>query len=238
MGKLLINNNLFGVDVEANPTGTPTEQLDSIMINGVAYNISSGGGGGAKVKLKYIASTPGSSTWTVDESGTYLAIFSYSYQGSGTITWPDSAYPVIYSLERDNRGAGISAYYCDQGETITITATPAPNGWEAYAALIFKLDDSIAYPQTLLDTQLAIDAAVNAATISGSGYALIIGVACGHVLDRACLCDYSDYSPDLQFQGVVNKNTIVRICYGDLADYKPFRLFGYDGGFAGVIAIR
>ena len=237
MGKILINNNLYGVDVEANPTGTPTERLNSITINGVSYYLPSGGGGSAKVKLKYIASTPGSSTWTADEAGNYLVIAAYSYQGSASITFPDTLIaPLIYSLEADSRGAQITFSACNYGDRIIVDATPA--AWQGYAALIFKLDDDITFPSSQLVRQLSIDARVEVASITGSGDALFIGVACGHNLDYTYECDYSDYSEDLQFQGIVNKNTIIRICYGDIADYKPFRLFGYDGGFAGVIALQ
>lgn len=46
MGKIYLNNEVFGETVEANPQGTPTDSLSSIKINQNIYSISGGGGGG------------------------------------------------------------------------------------------------------------------------------------------------------------------------------------------------
>lgn len=53
MGSIMINNEMFGCDVVANPTILPGETetpLTGMQINGAKYSVEGGGGGGIEIK--------------------------------------------------------------------------------------------------------------------------------------------------------------------------------------------
>lgn len=71
-----------GTEVEANPTGTPTDTLETIGIDGVVYGIEGGGGGGTTV----VPNPQGEPTDTLETIQIGQTIFDIAGSGGGSYT--------------------------------------------------------------------------------------------------------------------------------------------------------
>ena len=239
MGKIVVNGNTYGVGIEANPTLAGTEDnLTSIQIGNVKYKIPAGTGKSEEIKLIYQSGTPGPYTFTVSEAGKYLFVLSYSYSGSASITLPSGKTAIVdENVTADNNIVGFKVVIVDLdiGDQVVISTTT--NGWNGNYKGIFKLKGIEV--NTNIYSSCTRDAikTTTSSDISGSGKALCIGAACGR--SESNYWDHSIFSQQSPiFQGYCNTLTVVRITYSDLSTLNDVIMYGYDGGYAGFIALQ
>lgn len=123
-----------GSSVEANPQGTPTDDLDTIGINGTIYNIAGSGGGGGNVYGAFIDTnrllhtqaniSSGTVTYTATEDCAVNAVLSngsyYAIDGE-TVEYADGATLTYQTI-----------IYLRKGQTITLEAVRNYNSFKVY----------------------------------------------------------------------------------------------------------
>lgn len=127
---ITIQNNEISANIEANPQDTPTEDLNSIEIDGTVYNIA--GSGGSNV-IPNPVGTPTDTLNTVEINGT---IFDIEGSGSGSGLIDD----IIYSSSVDNSVIPLSNSIANY-DYIWVMAGYSQDGQDIKLGSIFNASD-------------------------------------------------------------------------------------------------
>lgn len=118
-----------GSNVEANPQGTPTDDLDTIGINGTIYNIAGSGGGGGNVYGAFVDTNrviQASTNLTGDDTYTAVEDCAVFVQANGNTN--NSVRVLIDNAQvggswSPNIYGFVDTFYVKRGQTIRILAT-------------------------------------------------------------------------------------------------------------------
>ena len=212
--------------------------------------MSSDGGGGiikSSLTLKYSSGTAGTETYTITENAKYMIINAWSWQDGtgtkGTTTLPSGRIPIIDEeiLNTSIFGYKLTIADLQIGDIVTITNYLTNPHWLGNTKLIFKMNNI--NPTSLIYQTTAGDGWINVSSITGSGKALFIGMCIGgssptpnmNIVDQSII-NSNNY--DYEFATYVDTNCIVRITYCSISEMPHYRMYGYDGGFAGLAVIQ
>lgn len=197
--------------------------------------------------LKYSSGTVGTETYTITESGKYMIINAWSWQdGTGTkgaTTLPSGRTPIIDEeiLNSSTFGYRLTIADLQIGDIVTITNYLVNPHWLGNTKLIFKMNNI--NPTSLIYQTTAGDGWINVSSITGAGKALFIGMCIGgssptpniNIVDQTIR---NSYNYDYEFATYVNTNCIIRITYCSISNMPHYRMYGYDGGFAGLAVVQ
>lgn len=213
----------------------------------LVYGAMSSDGGGSTIKssltLKYSSGTAGTETYTVTENAKYMIINGWSWQGSqgvgkGVTTLPSGRTPIIDEeiINSSTFGYRLTIADLQVGDVVTMTNYNA--GWVANTKLIYKLNNI--NPTSLIHQTTAGDGWIDVPSITGSGKALFIGACCGKTTSNIQDTSTSNLNPDDDFMlaGYTNTNFLFRITYCSIPNMPYYKMYGYDGGFAGLAVIQ
>ena len=130
-----------GSNVEANPQGTPTDDLDTIGINGTIYNIAGSGGGGGNVygafidtnrviKARTTVAVGTIATYTATEDCMVIAEY-YGKADSGDVSVDGVIVSQIYCPNDDQVNTVVSVPL-RRGQTISIKTRQYTGGYTVY----------------------------------------------------------------------------------------------------------
>lgn len=198
------------------------------------------------MELRYSSGTAGTESHMVTETGKYLIINGWSWQGSqgvgkGVTTLPSGVTPIIDEeiLNSSTFGYRLTIADLQVGDVVTMTNYDA--GWIANTKMIFKINDIS--PTSVIYQSTAGDNWIDVSSIPGSGKALFIGACCGKTASneqqvRDVSIKNASANYDYDMSGYINTNFFIRIVYCDIADMPHYKMYGYDGGFAGLAVIQ
>lgn len=197
------------------------------------------------MELIYSSGTAGTETFTVRDSGTYLIMNGWSWQGSAGIQKGETTLPSGVTAAIDEEiintstfGYRLTVADLQVGDVITMTNYDA--SWIANTKLVFKVEN---IPMSsVIHQTTAGDGWIDVSSITGSGKALFIG-ACEskfdnptYLIDESIMNLETDY--DFVLAGHVDTHFLVRIVYCPIADMPRFLMYGTDGGFAGLAVVQ
>lgn len=213
----------------------------------LVYGAMSSDGGSSIIKssltLKYSSGTAGTENYTVTENAKYMIINAWSYDVSkGVTTLPSGVTPII-DEEIINDGAyGYRLTFADLQVGDIITMTNYSSRWIANTKLVYKLSNLS--PNSVIYQATARDNWIDVSSITGSGNALFVGLCLGGVDAYPNSNIYDQSMPNMEFNydyessGCVNTNCLIRITYSPISEMPRYRMYGYDGGFAGLAVIQ
>lgn len=193
--------------------------------------------------LRYSSGTVGTETYTITENAKYMIINGWSWQNGrdinkGVTTLPSGVTPIIDEeiINTSTFGYRLTVADLQIGDTVTMTNYNA--GWVANTKLIYKLNNI--NPTSLIHQTTAGDGWIDVPSITGSGKALFIGACCGKTTSNIQDTSTSNLNPDDDFMlaGYTNTNFLFRIAYCSIPNMPYYKMYGYDGGFAGLAVIQ
>lgn len=179
--------------------------------------------------------TSGSSTYTIEEDGTYLIIASVSHQGTRSITLPQGRTATIeQDVELNDGHRGMTVVVADLEEDDVVTMVTTPSQWNAFGKLIYKLSNVSA--DSVYSTQAKGDG-TQTFSVPTSGNYLVVGL---------CFGLQSGYYYDLTEENSASKNittragvnTLLRIFVDSGENIPTLELYGNDGGGDFFIALN
>lgn len=206
-----------------------------IKVNGYTAGITISGdvvSGERGIELVEDNATSGSSTFTIEEDGTYLIVVSNSYQGSRSVTLPQGRTAIINQDIETTYGMTVVVADLQEDDVVTMSAAPAT--WTAFSKQIYKLTNVTA--STVYGSQANNDGAYTY-TLPTTGNYLVVGMSFGRTST-----DYRDDTlQDKAAKSISNEvgaNTITKV-YADAGENMPeFSMYGYDGGGVFFVALN
>lgn len=178
--------------------------------------------------------TSGSSTFTIEEDGTYLIIASVSHQGTRSITLPQGKTATIeQDVELNDGHRGISVVVADLLANDVVTLSATPTNWNAFGKLIYKLSNTSV--NAVYSTKSKADGTETFSVPTSGDYLVIsvcFGLTSGYYYD---LTDEVFASKNITTRAGVN--TLSRV-FADKGENIPtIELYGNDGGGDFFVAI-
>ena len=177
---------------------------------------------------KYSNGTTGTTTFTIDEDGTYLVVVVYSHNGSGSYSLP-AGRTATYSgdfLVNGTKGMKLAVVDLVAGDVVSMTTSVG--AWAANAKVVIKLPFSIT---GLVDSSTASDAVFNYTLSTGTGTVLAVMATWARQSNGTNLYDYSEIGDDSDtLAGVVGVNTLLRVFACEVSNFPTLKAYGYDGG--------
>ena len=221
------------IDVEANPSGTATDDLTTIKIGNTVYDIP-GGGSGGEPGLNVIETygSAGSKSYTITKAGLYAIFATVTYQGSCTITLPNDAI-TVYSNDL-TVSSRISKYLIVElpaSSTVTIAMTVGQ--WNGCCSGVIALKNmeinQVADSVSKADTTASL-------TLPDDDKMYLVLATCAARSSSDARDNTTGGNP--KYDEKVNPSSLSKLhlslCKG--SDSPTYSMYAYDGGIASVIA--
>lgn len=223
-----------GTTVVANPAGEPTDDLDTVQIGNVIYNIPGSGGSGGNPGVSVVETTgsSGSKTYTAPKDGIYAIFATVTYQGSCTITLPNDAITLFSNdLTVSSR---VSRYLIvELTANSTVTVSMSVSQWLGCCSGLIALKNMKI--KNVADSTSVADSNATLTLPNDDKMYLVIGSCAARTISDT-RDDTTGGNPN--YDEKINTSTLSKLHIGlsKGSDSPTYSLYAYDGGIASVIA--